>query len=263
MKCTIDGRNLNLIDTGNPEENQEENGAVLVFLHYFGGSLRTWEPAIRRLEPRHRCVALDLRGWGDSEAPPSGYAVADMADDAAGVIAALKLPSYILVGHSMGGKAAQLLAARRPPGLKSLLLAAPSPLSPEPMTDTERADLRAAWGSREAAEKTLGQIAKRPLPPEWAERVIADNLRASRAAWEAWPDSGSREDLSVFAARIAVPTFVLAGTEDPVLSPEVLTREVVRPIPGAALTTIPGAGHLLPLEAPEAVADWVQACLSA
>ena len=91
----------------------------------------------------------------------------------------------------------------------------------------------------------------------WQQQVIEDNLRASRAAWESWADLGSREDLSSLASQITVPTAVLAGEHDPVLSPDVLTREVAERIPGAALTVLPGAGHLMPLEAPAAVAEWI------
>ena len=250
MQTTFQGLTFHFFDTGTDQP-------ALVFLHYFGGSARTWQPVIERLAPKFRCIALDLRGWGDSEATPTGYAVADMTDDVQGVLAALNLPGFTLVGHSMGGKAAQLLAARAVPGLERLLLIGPSPLSPEPMTDDDRAEMRAAWGHAGAARKTLDTIAKLPLPEAWQQQVVEDNLRASRAAWEAWADLGSREDLSALAAQIAVPTAVLAGEHDPVLSPDVLTREVVSRISGATLTVLPGAGHLLPLEAPEAVAAWI------
>ena len=250
MRYTINGLGLNLDETGG-------DGETLLFLHYFGGSSRTWGPVAARLAGRFRCLALDGRGWGDSDAPPTGYDVADMADDAANILAARGVTRYTLVGHSMGGKAAQALAARRPAGLARLLLVAPSPLSPEPMTDEARTKMRAAWGSEIAARETLAAIAKRPLTPEVEAAVIADNLRASRTAWEAWADSGSREDLSTLAEGIAVPTHVLGGEADPVITPDTLRQEVVARIAGATLDFVPGAGHLLPLEAADEVAAWI------
>lgn len=253
-RYTINGVGLNLAETGEGEE----GAGALVFLHYFGGSSRTWGRVMEFLASGFRCLAPDARGWGDSDAPPSGYAVADMADDVAGLIAALGLTRYTLVGHSMGGKAAQALAARRPQALERLLLVAPSPLSPEPMTQGARATLRAGWGSEGAARETLAAIARLPLGAEAEAAVVADTLRASRAAWEAWADAGSREDLSALAARINVPTHVLVGAEDPVLSPDVLRAAVVERITGATLTVVPGAGHLLPLEDAGAVAGWVR-----
>jgi len=255
MRCTrytINGTGLNLAGTG------DGGDEALVFLHYFGGSSRTWGPVMDALAPR-RCLAPDARGWGDSDAPAGGYAVADMAGDVAELIAALGLTRYTLVGHSMGGKAAQVLAARRPVGLARLLLVAPSPLSPEPMTDEARAKMRAAWGDGSASRETLATIAKLPLGEGAGAMVIADTLRASRVAWEAWADRGSREDLSGRAAEIAVPTFVLAGAADPILPPDVLRGAVVEKISGATLLAVPGAGHLLPLEDVGAVAGWVRA----
>ena len=256
LRCinyTVNGFRLNLAETGDPE-----NGAALIFLHYFGGSARTWGPVMELLAGQFRCLAPDGRGWGDSDAPPTGYAVADMAGDVASLIAALGLTQYTLVGHSMGGKAAQALAAARPAGLERLLLVAPSPLSPEPMTEDARAKMRAGWGKEDAARETLKTIAKLPLGPEYEALTLADNLRASRVAWKSWADEGSREDLSELAAKIAVPTSVLAGEADPVLPPDVLRREVAEKIAGATLTVVPGAGHLLPLEDAGAVAGWVR-----
>ena len=60
-----------------------------VFLHYWGGSGRTWNDVIDRIDGRARCVALDQRGWGDSIATDGRYDLAALADDVQGVVAAL------------------------------------------------------------------------------------------------------------------------------------------------------------------------------
>jgi len=246
---------LNLFEQGQGEQ-------TLFFLHYFGGSSRTWQPVINLLAANYRCLALDLRGWGASDAvPESACRVENMAEDTKKIIAALGLTRYTLVGHSMGGKATQALAADPPPGLKQLLLVAPSPLSPEPMTEDDRAAMRAAYGSEATSRQTLQKIACLPLSPETEAAVIADNLRASRAAWEAWADLGSKQDLSALAPQILAPAHVLSGTGDAVLPPAVQQREVIARLPGASLTIVPDAGHLLPLEAPDIVANWIRAHL--
>ena len=66
----------------------------------------------------------------ECEADADDYRIADLAADAEGVIETLGLQRYVLVGHSMGGKFAQLIASRRPRGLEGLVLVAPSPPSP-------------------------------------------------------------------------------------------------------------------------------------
>ena len=256
MFYTNDGLRLSCSEAG-------KGDMTLLFLHYFGGSSRTWQPVIDLLAADFRCIAMDLRGWGDADTPPTGAEcrVERMAGDVEALIATLGLSKYTLIGHSMGGKVAQLLAASRPPGLERLLLIAPSPLSPEPMTEDDRAAMRTAYGSADASRETLQKIACQPLTPETADAVVADNLRASRTAWVAWADTGSREDLSTLAPQIAVPTFVLSGTGDVAVTPETLAQEVIARIPGATLTSVPGAGHLLPVEAPPVVAEWVRSCL--
>ncbi len=85
-------------------EEQGEGDLSLVFLHYWGGSSRTWKHVTAGLAPDFHTIAIDHRGWGESDAPASGYALADLAADAEGVVKALDLKRYILVGQSMGGK---------------------------------------------------------------------------------------------------------------------------------------------------------------
>jgi pimeloyl-ACP methyl ester carboxylesterase len=71
-----------------------------------------------RLKTDFRCVAYDHRGWGESDKPETSYSVHDLANDAEALIQTLGLMRYVLIGHSMGGKVAQLLAAKRPGGPK-------------------------------------------------------------------------------------------------------------------------------------------------
>ena len=103
---------------------------ALVFLHYWGGSSRTWRHVTQALAPAFRTIAVDQRGWGRSDKPLEGYTLADLADDAERLIESLAPDRYVLVGHSMGGKVAQLMASRHPAGLAGLVLVAPSPPSP-------------------------------------------------------------------------------------------------------------------------------------
>ena len=234
---------------------------ALVFLHHFGGSGRTWSQVIARLENNFCCIAPDLRGFGDSAAPPreTRFAVDDYADDVAELVQARGLTRWVLVGHSMGGKIALALAARRPAGMVSLVLVAPSPPTPEPMTDAARAHLRASHGDPNAARAIVAMICgDRALPARLRERTVADMLCAAPAAWQAWLDTGSRENIAERMPAVAVPALVLAGERDPALPAAVLEREVVSRLTGASLTVVPGAGHLLPLEAPDVTARHVR-----
>jgi pimeloyl-ACP methyl ester carboxylesterase len=225
-----------------------------VLLHYFGGSARSWEPLAAVLGGH--CSAPDLRGFGD--APPDGpLRVADYADDAAPLLR----DGCILVGHSMGGKVAMALAARQPRGLRGLVLVAPSPPGPEPMTDEDRARLRAAWNDPEAARDVARTISRHGDGPVF-DRIVADHLRASQRGWLAWLDEGSKEDLSALVGQVAMPVLVVAGSEDKALGPDVQERETMPLLPGAVLHTIVGSHHIVPLDAPgqlgAAITEWAE-----
>ena len=245
------------ISANNTLLNVDESGAgepAFVFLHYFGGSHRSWSEVTAHL-PGFRCIAPDLRGFGDSDASGSGYSVDESADDVAALVDEMDLENYVLVGHSMGGKIALALAARRPRGLQRLVLIAPSPPTPEPIVDEERTRLLEGYGDRRAAEKTFRAITALPVSPALRERVIKDNLRTSRVAWRAWLERGSREDISARMSDIEVPVLVLAGECDEGMTPDLLQREVVERIGGAQMRVVRGAGHLLPIEAPQEIAQ--------
>lgn len=221
-----------------------------VCLHYFGGSGLSWTPLVAMLGAP--CIAPDLRGFGDM-APGGAMRVADYADD----VAALLPPDFVLVGHSMGGKIAMAVAARRPAGLRGLVLVAPSPPGPEPMDDAARAKLRSAWGEPAAAADVARTISRHRDGPAF-DRVVTDHLRASRDAWMAWLDGGSREDLRALAGQVAVPVLVVSGADDASLGPAVQERETLPHLPGATVRTISGSRHLVPLDAPDALASTMQ-----
>jgi pimeloyl-ACP methyl ester carboxylesterase len=241
----------------------EERGAgelSLVFLHYYGGSSRTWKHVTARLAPRFRTIAIDHRGWGESDKPDSAYGLADLAADAQGVIAALKLQRYVLVGHSMGGKVAQLMASRQPAGLVGLVLVAPSPPSPMVMPAQDRETMAGAYASRESVEAAIDFVltAKR-LSAEDRAQVIEDSLRGAPQAKAAWPRFTSLEDIAAQVGDINVPTLVIAGALDRVDPPIRLQSELLLRIPQAVMHVLPDTGHLSMLESPDAVAAHIAA----
>ncbi|HEV3430745.1 MAG TPA: alpha/beta hydrolase [Paraburkholderia sp.] len=248
MNIETNGIHLHAIDTGHGEQ-------TLVFLHYWGGSARTWQFVTGALAGSYRTIALDQRGWGESDAPQQGYTIADLADDAQGAIDALALARYVLVGHSMGGKVAQLLASRRPRGLAGLVLVAPSPPTPMLLPDEAREAMLHAYDTRESIGAVLDHVLSgSPLAPPRREQVIEDSLRGAPQAKAAWPNAAMREDISAAVAAIDVPVLVIAGELDQVDRVETLREQVLPRIAGAQLEVLAGVGHLSPLEAPDALA---------
>ncbi|MGH8779374.1 alpha/beta fold hydrolase [Paraburkholderia sp.] len=238
---------------------QGDGELALVFLHYWGGSSRTWDAVASELSSQYRVIATDHRGWGDSEAPERGYAIADLANDAQDVIEAMGLRRYVLVGHSMGGKVAQLIASRRPDGLEGIVLVAPSPPSPMALADEQRAAMAAAYDSRESIEWLLDNVlTANPLTPTQRDQVVVDSLRGAPQAKAAWPNAAMLEDITGHVGSIDVPVLVIAGELDQIDRVETLQKELLPRIAGARLHVLPGTGHLSPLEAPSALATVIR-----
>lgn len=252
----VDVRRVTVLGGQLPVRVQAGRAPALLFLHYWGGSHRTFGPVLARLTSGCTVASYDHRGWGASRDLPGPYGIDQLADDVLDVVGELGLDRYVLVGHSMGGKVAQLVAARRPDGLAGLVLVAPGP--PRPAVDARAAEaLSHAYDSRAAVEDAVEHVlTDRPLSAELREQVIADSLAAAGDdARLAWPLHGITADIAASAGGIDVPVQVLAGQRDRVEPPAVLETNLVPVVPGARMTVIEGSGHLLPLEAPDDVAQ--------
>ncbi len=97
-------------------------GQARVFLHYGGGNLAMWEAVMPAFERDARCIRLDLRGHGRSDAPASGYRLEDMAGDVVGLLDRLDVGAAHLVGSSLGAEVALAMASRHPDRVLSLVL---------------------------------------------------------------------------------------------------------------------------------------------
>lgn len=242
--------------------------STLVCLHFLGGSAREWEPVAACLDGVVRLVALDLPGFGDAAAVP-GYTVDAMADDvAARITAADPGDRWYLAGHSMGAKVALAIARRAEDGapdlagLAGLVLLGGSPPSPEPMSDDKRQEML-DWISADAetrrrkAGEFIDQNTGARLDEPRRTRAIEDVLRAAPAAWTAWLRDGSREDWSRRIGILRIPAVVVGGTEDADLGATAQEALTLPHLASGRLVALDGAGHLLPLERPEAVAELI------
>ena len=229
---------------------------TLVLVHYWGGSADTWNGVIGHLPPEQATVRFDQRGWGSARALPGPYHLDQLADDLASVANAVAPDPYVLVGHSMGGKVSQLVAARRPAGLAGLVLVAPAPpMPPATITEEYRRNLSHAYDSPETVGQALDHVlTATPLSAAVRVRTVRASLDADAAARQEWPLHGIARDITDAVRDIEVPVTVLAGEHDVVEPPSVLRDYLLPHIPHATFSTVPAAGHLLPVEAPGAVA---------
>lgn len=238
-----------------PVTDSGEGEPALVFLHYWGGSSRTWRHVVERLRGKPRAIVLDQRGWGGSVVTDGRYDLAAMADDAQAIAATIGMKRYALVGHSMGGKVAQIIAARRPEGLVGMVLVAPAPPTPMPAPEEQRAAMLESYCRREGVLQALSVLAGSPLSAEFREQVIEDTLRGTADAKRAWTESGMIEDVSAGLDAVTLPVTVVIGDRDQVEHEAALREVFGRFLRHATFRVLHGIGHLSPLEAPDAIAD--------
>jgi len=232
-----------------------EQSPVLLFLHFWGGSSRTWEQVTHLLKDRYRCIRFDHRGWGESEKPATGYSIETLASDALTLVSTMGLDNFVLIGHSMGGKVAQAVAAQRPAGLRKLVLIAPSPASSTHVPDEMRQSMMNAYTSLDGINATIDKVFKADdLPMDLRTQVIGDMQKHTASSRLGWPQIGLPEDVSTGLENIDVPTLVIAGENDIVDPPARLESEVVQKIPRARMVVARGVGHLLMVQAPAKIA---------
>ncbi|SMF20217.1 Pimeloyl-ACP methyl ester carboxylesterase [Azospirillum oryzae] len=254
-KIETTGAVIHALDEGRGE-------TALVFLHYWGGSARTWRHVVARLKDRARCVSLDLRGWGGSVALDGRYDLDAMAGDVSEVIAKMGLARCILVGHSMGGKVAQIVAAKGGGALAGLVLIAPSPPTGMPVPAEVREAMLASYQSAGGVNEALKILCHRDLPQEDRLQVVEDTLRGAAGAKREWTTAGMLARLDGISD-IRIPTLIAVGDCDRVERADGLREIYGEILPAAEFRILPGVGHLSPLEAPAAVAEACSDLLSA
>jgi len=253
-----DGVRLHVEETG--------DGFPLLFLHEFAGDHRSWEPQVRALSRRYRCIVYDARGYPPSDVPedPGAYSQARAVADAVAVLDALEVRQAHVVGLSMGGFATLHLGLRHPDRARSLVVAAcgygAQPERREAFREesTVIADAFAEEGAAEVAKRYAVGPARVQFqnkdPRGWAE--FAAQLAEHSSVGSALTMRGvqrerpSLYDLTDELGQLAVPTLVVAGDEDDgVLEPSLMLK---RTIPGAGLAVLPRTGHTCNLEDPDA-----------
>jgi 3-oxoadipate enol-lactonase len=249
-----------------------KSSPALIFLHFWGGSARTFSKLSPLLSSTHSVFAIDFRGWGYSTGPhsPGAYSISNLADDVRSLVTLLPGiadAGFVLVGHSMGGKVAQLLASCRPPGLKGVLLVAPAPAGPLILPSEEMKEQQMkAYNTLEAAEFTVRNVLSAGgLEDEEVKTLVEDTQRGNEWARKAWPAYGMGEDYSDNFRDIDVPVRIVVGALDIVEPAERVRTEVLDKInidyardAKASMVVVEGSGHMLPLEKPERLAEEIR-----
>lgn len=226
-------------------------GDPVVLIHGFTQSGRAWEPVARRLSRDHTVVTVDAPGHGGSAAVD-----ADLGEGAALIGRAGGLAAY--VGYSMGGRFALRLALARPDLVTALVLVSTTAGIDDPVERAARRHADEALADRVEREGLEAFVAWWLSLPMWAtlpaDATALDSRLANTAAGLASSlrraGTGVQEPLWDRLGELAMPVLVMAGTLDEAYLAR--AERLVHAIgANAHLLPVVGAGHALPLEAPE------------
>jgi 3-oxoadipate enol-lactonase len=250
--AAINDLNLSFVDEG--------SGTVLLLVHGFPLDHTMWEGQIENLSKKHRVIAPDLPGFGQSDVGDDVATMAQFADDLVELLDFLMVDEpVVLCGLSMGGYIAlefwRLYAER----LRGLILCDTRAANDAP----EAAAARLTVAQRVLDEGThfllesmipkllaSATFEERPHLAEALRRVI--HRTDPRGIAAAARGMAERADFTAELPRIACPTLVLVGENDAV-SPVAEMQELAKAIPNAEFKIIPHAGHMSPFEQPDAV----------
>jgi 3-oxoadipate enol-lactonase len=233
------------------------SGLPVVFLHAFPLNRTMWAPQVSALVERCRCLAVDLRGFGESSKTPP-YSMEQYADDLAHLLEQLHVDKVVLVGCSMSGAIALSFWRRHRTRVRALVLVGARAGVDSDETLSRRRHLIHVVREQGSIAVANAQIAtlvgattreKQPDTYDAVHRMAAvspvEGIVGALEAMMLRPDSTST------LPTIDVPTLVIAGDEDTAV-PLREAQLIHQQIPGSRLETIEQSGHLSNLERPAA-----------
>ncbi|MGH7631390.1 MAG: alpha/beta fold hydrolase [Gemmatimonadales bacterium] len=243
------------------------DGPAILFVHGYPLDRSIWAPQLEALDGWCR-IAPDLRGMGASDAPDLGYAMATYAEDLVALLNTLGVERAVVCGLSMGGYIAFELLRRWRERVSGLVL-----IDTRAEADSSEGRRAREAAAQQARELGAGAVADAMLPdmlaPGTRERdpALVERVRGMMASAPVAGIVGAlaamrdRQDSTPLLPTLdGVPTLVVTGAEDRIIPPD-RARAMAARIPDARFAVIPAAGHLPPLEAPEATTNALRAFL--
>ncbi len=252
--CETNGINIHYTRTGGSKP-------PLILLHGLTANGACWTPLAHALEGQYDVIMPDARGHGLSSVPDHGYRYEDHANDVVGLIKALRLTPPVLLGHSMGGMTAAVVASRKQNLLRGLVLADPTFLSPKVQREVRDSDV--ADQHRRILKTSLDEVladlqSRHPdRSGKTLELLARARLQTSMAAFDVL--TPPNPDYMELVSAIDVPSLLVFGDKGVVSL--AVAEELQRLNPGFQVEQIPEAGHGLHYDQPERFAAVVRSFL--
>ncbi len=239
---------------------------AILLLHGFPLSHKMWDEQVDALAGPNRTIVVDFRGFGNS-APAGPFTIESLADDVHAFAEALHIRPFVLGGLSMGGYVALAYAKKYPADLKGLMLfdtRADADTEPQREGRGKMIDTALKQGAFPISEAMLAKLipetsakARPHLVRELRQMMESTNPQTIAHALAAMRD---RPDLTGAVGAIGVPTLIVCGEMD-IITPVEVMKALHDLIPGSTFRTIPGSGHMTPMEQPQLVNQAIEAFL--
>ena len=224
----------------------------VIVLHGWFGDHSVWAPAYRYIDEDQFCFAfLDIRGYGASRGMPGERSMRRISLDAIELADQLGWDEFSVVGHSMGGQAAQRLAVDAPQRVRALVGVTPVPASGMQMPPEVKAVFARAAEDDEAGLQILTASLGNRLKPEVATTILRSAREtADRAAFRDYGHAFIETNFADEVHAIKAPILVLVGEHDGGVTEE-FVRQVFPPLyPHVEIELIPNSGHYPMIETP-------------
>ena len=233
------------------------DGQPLILLHGLTDTSRSWSMTLPLLERKYHVLIPDQRGHGASDAPACCYAVPDFAGDLVALMDAERIARATIVGHSMGGFIAQYTAIAYPERVERLVLVATGASGVGNATlDWVLEQARTLTHPIDPRSKFIEEWTSNPnqVDPVFLEHVKSETARTPPQTWMGATLGLMVEDHRHLLPRVTAPALILWGDRDTIL-PEASQELLREMLPGAEDKVYEQAGHNLPWEQPERVAQ--------
>ena len=233
---------------------QTGQGIPLILVHGYPLDHTTWQPILPLLRSDVRVILPDLRGFGKSPVTEGIYSMESLAGDVCALMDQLNISRAVIIGHSMGGYVTLAFARLFPERLLGIGLVGSKANADAPDKQAGRKEMADAihqGGMQVTVERMLPILTRDTGVAQQISGIMLSTSKQAGAG--ASLGMAERADSTLLVRELNVPGLVMAGTDDP-FSPLDASRELAQSMKNARLVKIDGAGHMMMMEQPQAVA---------
>jgi pimeloyl-ACP methyl ester carboxylesterase len=246
----------------------DQNSRPIIFVHGFPFDHYMWDNQVRDIRDDHYCVTYDIRGLGSSPADNGQFTIELFVDDLEQIINQLELNKPVLCGLSMGGYISLRAVERMQEKFSAIILC-----DTKSGADNDEAKLKRAAGIKQMNSGNFDSFIdtfvrncfgdtfvkeKKNLYDEVVKRSKSNNPVGVKGCLLAM---AGRTDTTGFLKKINLPTLIISGAEDKLTPPDVM-KQMADQIQNSKFVLIEDAGHMTPIENPQAVSEAIKNFLS-